>query len=449
MKRYTKEATDENVLESIKNNTLNRAKDVKDFIEILESIEGNMFIGLDAKWGAGKTFYVRQIEKTLEYLTKKILAPMCPEDKEKELECYFEESGLKDIELEKSYFPIYYDAWLYDNHSDPLMSLIFSILKGCKKYIDAKIDNKSLSNKVFSMLGTSLLTIQNFQIPIDISKIKDEFLGKDILNEIQTVEEIREKIKEILNEVITEEAQRLVIFIDELDRCRPNFAIEMLERIKHYFDDDRIIFVFSVNKEALTHTISKYYGNGFDSSDYLNRFFDFTVQLPQTETESYFESLGISCTESEEDEWGGWKVGIESVAYDLQKYYNLSIRNTTKFFRKINAITEVKDLYSTGIDEDIFIVIMVAIICVLDLVNIQERERVLNGLGAECLKKIIPELNSCVSFCEQLSNEDEENRFESGFKNFINMYELVFKWEYDGGMRRILKDECIRLFNLN
>lgn len=71
MKRYTKEATDENVLESIKNNTLNRAKDVKDFIEILESIEGNMFIGLDAKWGAGKTFYVRQIEKTLEYLTKK------------------------------------------------------------------------------------------------------------------------------------------------------------------------------------------------------------------------------------------------------------------------------------------------------------------------------------------------------------------------------------------
>ena len=223
------------------------------------------------------------------------------------------------------------------------------------------------------MLGTSLLTIWNFQIPIDISKIKEEFLGKDILNEIQTVEEIREKIKEILNEVITEEARRLVIFIDELDRCRPNFAIEMLERIKHYFDDDRIIFVFSVNKEALTHTISKYYGNGFDSSDYLNRFFDFTVQLPQVETESYFESLGISCTGSELDEWSDWKEGIESVAFDLQKYYNLSIRNTTKFFQKINAITEVKDLYSTGTDEDIFIVIMVAIICVLDLVNIQER----------------------------------------------------------------------------
>ena len=71
MKKFTKEATIENVLESIKENTYDRTKHIIDFIEALDMIEGNMFISLDAKWGAGKTFYVRQIEQTLNYLTKK------------------------------------------------------------------------------------------------------------------------------------------------------------------------------------------------------------------------------------------------------------------------------------------------------------------------------------------------------------------------------------------
>ena len=71
MKRLTLEATDENILNSIKDNTYNRNSDVKDFIEALDTIEGNMFISLDARWGEGKTFYVRQIEKTLEYLTRR------------------------------------------------------------------------------------------------------------------------------------------------------------------------------------------------------------------------------------------------------------------------------------------------------------------------------------------------------------------------------------------
>ena len=72
MKRLTLEATDENILNSIKDNTYYRNPDVKDFIEALGEIEGNMFISLDARWGEGKTFYVRQIEKTLEYVTKKM-----------------------------------------------------------------------------------------------------------------------------------------------------------------------------------------------------------------------------------------------------------------------------------------------------------------------------------------------------------------------------------------
>lgn len=71
MRKLAEEATVENVLESIKENKYNRTDDVIDFIKALEQIEGNMFISLDAKWGSGKTFYVRQIEQTLNYLTRK------------------------------------------------------------------------------------------------------------------------------------------------------------------------------------------------------------------------------------------------------------------------------------------------------------------------------------------------------------------------------------------
>lgn len=125
MKRLTLEATDENILNSIKDNTYYRNPDVKDFIEALGEIEGNMFISLDARWGEGKTFYVRQIEKTLEYVTKKMTGEE-PDVVEK-LSPYFQNTVLDSISLKQSYLPIYYNAWLYDNHDDPLMSLIYTI----------------------------------------------------------------------------------------------------------------------------------------------------------------------------------------------------------------------------------------------------------------------------------------------------------------------------------
>lgn len=129
MKKLAEEATIENVLESIKENKFNRTQDVIDFIMALEQIEENMFISLDAKWGAGKTFYVRQIEQILNYLTRKTKKL----NMEKKVETAFSKEPLRSLELEHTYFPVYYNAWLYDNNSDPLMSLILIISKVCKR----------------------------------------------------------------------------------------------------------------------------------------------------------------------------------------------------------------------------------------------------------------------------------------------------------------------------
>lgn len=57
MKKYIQEATDVNIWTSIQNNTFDRSKDIKDFIEGLELIQGSPCISLDAKWGDWKDIF--------------------------------------------------------------------------------------------------------------------------------------------------------------------------------------------------------------------------------------------------------------------------------------------------------------------------------------------------------------------------------------------------------
>ena len=73
----------------------------------------------------------------------------------------------------------------------------------------------------------------------------------------------------------------MFILIDELDRCRPLYAIAMLERIKHLFDVNNIVFILSTDTKQMMHSIKAIYGSEFDSGRYLQRFFDRTYELPR------------------------------------------------------------------------------------------------------------------------------------------------------------------------
>ncbi|RYG88554.1 MAG: hypothetical protein EON58_19890 [Alphaproteobacteria bacterium] len=74
-------------------------------------------------------------------------------------------------------------------------------------------------------------------------------------------------------EAKTEVKLPLFILIDELDRCRPTYAIEMLEQVKHLFDIDNTIFLIATDGDQLAHSIRAVYGEGFDGAGYLLRFF--------------------------------------------------------------------------------------------------------------------------------------------------------------------------------
>ena len=90
--------------------------------------------------------------------------------------------------------------------------------------------------------------------------------------------------------VLEDTGHPLVFIVDELDRCRPTFAIELLERVKHIFDVPYIVFVFGLNRDELTKSLSSVYGD-INTDVYLRRFFDFEFNLPEADSSGFVTHL--------------------------------------------------------------------------------------------------------------------------------------------------------------
>ena len=83
----------------------------------------------------------------------------------------------------------------------------------------------------------------------------------------------------------------LIIAIDELDRCRPSYAVELLEIAKHFFSVGNIVFVLAIDKTQLAHAIKAIYGGEFDSIGYLRRFVDLDFRLPSPDRKTFMTQL--------------------------------------------------------------------------------------------------------------------------------------------------------------
>ena len=441
MKRVTLEATDENILNSIKKNDYQRNSDVRDFIEALDTIEGNMFISLDGRWGEGKSFYIRQIEMVLKYLVQKKWGNKAETD----LDTYFQNPIWKDIDLKHSCFPVYYNAWYYDNHDDPLLSLLYVILKQYSGFVDTKKDQATLKQKFLSLLSGFSVSLNGIgSISVEPKKIYEDLKGKDIFEEILLVEEIRDKVKEIFDQMITENAERLVIIVDELDRCRPSYAVEVLERIKHYFDDDRIIFIAAVNKEQLVHILKNYYGDSFDSTGYLNKFFDYNVYMPTLKNKMHWNLTNR-------------QYYLSYISQELADYFKLTLRDYLIYEERINQLPE--KYVNDGANNQFYLTLFVPILIILDMKNQDDKERFLRG-DVEVFEKYCTRLQSikdhiCRMQKTAYRNEDDTEHFKDCYEKVKSVYEVVFgdvdenklyqehKLEISSNLREL----CMKLYN--
>ena len=158
---------------------------------------------------------------------------------------------------------MYYNAWENDNLDDPILSLIYSIAQNIStdiKIVEGKRDIGEIVKNIFGLVHVQFSIPLNdankntLGIDVDgqrVANVVDALHKKKDFGKIENDVKLKSAVNEYLNSLLLEKANRLVIFIDELDRCQPLFAVRLLERVKHYFDNPNITFVFSTNVEEL------------------------------------------------------------------------------------------------------------------------------------------------------------------------------------------------------
>ena len=338
MKSLDLTPTDKNVYETLKNDSIGRREFVFRFVEMLNAIEDNCTIALEGNWGSGKTFFVKQVKMVLDtynpnyepkngFLTaehRNQIKGICHE--------FNNEDGSTKL---KPQLCVYYDAWQNDNDEDPILSLVYSIVK------ETKSDFSFTDHSIFNICNELVKLVCNK----DFSKLINELKGENALASIKAAKDESDMVGEFLQSLLPEVGERLIVFVDELDRCKPSYAVKLLERIKHYFSDEKITFVFSININELQHTIKKHYGSDFDATRYLDRFFDLRAALPQFDSERYYTSIGF--------ERGGNPFNY--VCASVISKYQLEMRNIAKYIRlaKIAVPKSVREGYIIAISDKI------------------------------------------------------------------------------------------------
>lgn len=359
MKKSVLLPTDENLILTIKEDALDRNAELNSFCHLLSTQNSMNSIALDGRWGSGKTFFVKQCallinaKNSLSNIDKDIAESILKATKQSNS---FE--GLTDNKL----LAVYFDAWENDSNEDPVLALIYRIVQ----QLDLKTNGFDL-NHLAHVLGTIGDAITGRPITTVFECLNE----RNILDEISKHEDLETTIKKFFEEVLFEKAEQLIIFVDELDRCRPSYAVKLLERIEHYFINERITFVFSVNLEQLQHTIKNFYGNDFDACRYLDRFFDLRVSLPQVDMEEYYLSLKLYNVEE-----------VCRVLRHISETLNLTIRELCKFYDLVN-VSGMKSCFNET--EDFMFKYIVTLCLALKITDITLHDEFIQGKNVQPL----------------------------------------------------------------
>jgi KAP family P-loop domain len=217
---------------------------------------------------------------------------------------YFLERLKKQLSL--SHPVAFVNAWTDDTANDPLTSIFLAIeeaiaeklpttneeerkkvadkVKGVAK-IAAKVALRGAGSFLFTEKGSNEL-VSAFETGVDdLFGLKTEKKTETALvSKRKLIADFQSKLNELLTSLETDGyfTRPLIIIVDELDRCRPTYAISLLEEAKHFFDDTGTIFVYGMNRKALAATVKSIYGDEFPADHYLMRFVRRQVCLPET-----------------------------------------------------------------------------------------------------------------------------------------------------------------------
>ena len=259
-----------------KHDLLGREKPVEILTHLIGSVEGPCVLAIDAAWGTGKTTFIRMWSKY----------------------------------LRNENFPVIeFNAWENDFAGDPFVALSAELTDGFREYVDESLAEKmqNVASEVLQWIVPGAIRGITASTPLGglgeiFASYAEERLSKYQATK-DSVKAFKKSLKEIACELMKprdgQPGRPLVVIIDELDRCRPSYAVELLEVAKHLFAVDNIIFILAVNRSQLAHSIRALYGSAFDAEGgsafdaegYLRRFFDLDFQLPDPDRKAFINAL--------------------------------------------------------------------------------------------------------------------------------------------------------------
>ncbi len=237
---------------------------------LADCIDGPCTIAINAPWGHGKTTFLQLWAAHLE---------------------------------QNAFLVIDVNAWKTDYFSDPFLAIVgemtiqletsdqvdfseqggFTKLKNCFVKV-ASIAPRAIVAPHIAVTGDDVAEIVG-TFKSDASKRIEQYK-----EQTASVEEFRSELESVAEEVREKTKKPLIVLVDELDRCRPTYAVEFLEVVKHLMAVDHVVYAFAMNRSQLAKTVSGCYGPEFDGKGYLRRFFDVDFTLPQPPRKAFITS---------------------------------------------------------------------------------------------------------------------------------------------------------------
>lgn len=316
MKRADEEPTPKAIEDALTQDPLHRKREIEGFLKMLIAVEPPYTFVIDAPWGSGKTFFVKQVARVLQMANPAL---------DINLETLNATLGETATELPATpCLPIYFNAWEDDHFENPILPILASIANAADE--QSVKGGKDFGKGVIGAIEAAASLIGYGG---DINGVIENFSGTDFLEQYKNEKELRGKIDELIKTNLPEVADRAIIFIDELDRCRPEFAIKVLEQTKTLFQQDNIVVVYSTDITQLAHSLQGVYGPRFDGRKYLERFYDKRLELNPIKPADYLLYKGINTMDG---------YTFMDITIDLLGYKQASLRACN---RLIDSITNL------------------------------------------------------------------------------------------------------------
>jgi hypothetical protein len=217
-------------------------------------------IGIHGDWGSGKTSFMRQMQAKI--------GGQMPTDASV-LNCPDRVVDEKTKQLQKKCVTVWFDAWRYQNEPSPVVALLQEMRRQIRT--SHAVMNKLMklggiaSASIIDNLSAIGKTISLDTLP-DAEKIekRGQQWEKDRFYDALATNSIREQLSETIKSILPLETSRVVIFIDDLDRCSPKAAIRLLEGLKIYLTVPKCVFILGMNERVMVDAIQEELSNGKD-----------------------------------------------------------------------------------------------------------------------------------------------------------------------------------------